>query len=66
MSSMSMFSLNIDNNLPDNFYTALTNSSRFDEKIFNIFSEAYSVYLKIILEYNYISKDLPELEKVNL
>jgi hypothetical protein len=37
----------------------LTNSSRFNEKMNNIFSEAYSVYLKTIS----VSKDLPELEK---
>ena len=50
--------------LRDTFYSALTNFSRFNEKIFNTFSEAYSVYLKTILEGNNISKDLPELEKI--
>ncbi len=62
-----MFPLNIDSNiihLRDTFYSVLTNSSRFNEKIFNTFSEAYSVYLKTILEGNNISKDLPELEKI--
>jgi hypothetical protein len=44
-------------------FIALTNSSRFNDKIFNTFSEAYSAYLKTILEGNNIAKDLPELEK---
>ncbi|HYA82521.1 MAG TPA: alpha/beta fold hydrolase [Candidatus Bathyarchaeia archaeon] len=48
----------------DTFYSALTNSSRFSEKMFNTFSEAYLVYLKTLLEGNNISKDLPELEKI--
>jgi polyhydroxyalkanoate synthase len=59
--------LYIDNNiirLRDTLYNALTNSSRFNEKILNTFSEAYSVYLKTILEGNNIFKDMPELEKV--
>jgi hypothetical protein len=62
-----MFPLTIDSNvihLRDAFYRVLTNSSRFNEKIFSIFSEAYSVYLKTISEGNNISKDLPELEKI--
>jgi hypothetical protein len=57
----------LDNNaihLRDTFYSALINTSRFNEKIFSTFSEAYSVYLKTILERNSITKDLPELEKV--
>ena len=61
---MTVYPFNISNNfieLRDTFYSALTNSSRFNEKIFKTFSEAYSVYLKITLEE--FSKDLPELEK---
>jgi hypothetical protein len=64
---MSMFPFNMNSNfihLRDTFYSALTNLSLFNEKIFNIFSEAYSVYLKTIVEDNNFSKDLPELEKV--
>ena len=61
-------SLNINNNniisLRNAFYSALIQSSRFNEKMFNIFSEAYSVYLKTILEDNNISKNLAELEKI--
>jgi polyhydroxyalkanoate synthase len=64
---MTAFPLNLDNNtvhLRDTFYGTLTNSLRFNEKIFNTFSEAYSVYLKTILEGNSVTKDLPDLEKV--
>jgi polyhydroxyalkanoate synthase subunit PhaC len=64
---MTAFPTNIDNNiihLRDAFYSALTNSLRFNEKLFNTFSEAYSVYLKTILEGNNIAKDLPDLEKI--
>ncbi|MER5190725.1 MAG: alpha/beta fold hydrolase [Candidatus Nitrosocosmicus sp.] len=39
-------------------------SLRFNYRIFDIFSEAYSIYVKTILEDNDIAKDLPELEKV--
>jgi len=48
--------------LRDTFYSASTNFSRFNEKINNTFSEAYSVYLKTILEDGNITKDLPELD----
>jgi len=64
---MTIFPLSIDSNvidLRDTFYSVLTNSSRFNEKMFNIFSEAYSVYLKTILGGNNISKHLTELEKI--
>jgi polyhydroxyalkanoate synthase subunit PhaC len=50
--------------LRDTFYSASTNFSRFNEEIFKTFSEAYSVYLKTILEDGNITKDLPELEKI--
>jgi hypothetical protein len=49
--------------LRDTFYNASANFLRFNEKIFNTFSEAYSVYLKTILE-DAKTKDLPELEKI--
>jgi polyhydroxyalkanoate synthase subunit PhaC len=64
---MTALPFSLDNNaihLRDTFYSALINTSRFNEKIFSTFSEAYSVYLKTILESNSITKDLPELEKV--
>ena|ERR1700739_385632 len=66
MSYMSVFSRNIDNNvihLPDTFYSVLTNSLQFN-KLSTAFSEAYSLYLKSILEGNNIYKGLPELEKI--
>ena len=50
--------------LRDTFYSASTNFSRFSEEVFKTFSEAYSVYLKTILEDDNITKDLPELEKI--
>jgi len=50
--------------LRDTLYSASTNFSRFNEKIINTFSEAYSVYLKTILEDGNNTKDLPELEKI--
>jgi hypothetical protein len=59
---MTVYPFKIKNNLielRDTIYSA--NSSRFNEKIFKTFSEAYSVYLKTTLEE--FSKDLPELEK---
>ena len=36
----------------------------FNERLFTTFSEAYSLYMKTILEGNNISKGLPELEKI--
>jgi len=48
----------------DSFYSAFMNSSRISEKLFDTFSEAYSVYVRTILEGNNIAKDLPELENV--
>jgi polyhydroxyalkanoate synthase subunit PhaC len=50
--------------LRDTIYGASTNFLGFNEKIFNIFSEAYSVYLKTILEDDNVTKDLPELQKI--
>jgi polyhydroxyalkanoate synthase subunit PhaC len=50
--------------LRDAFYGASTNFSRFSEEIFKAFSEAYSVYLKTLLEDGNVTKDLPELEKI--
>jgi polyhydroxyalkanoate synthase subunit PhaC len=50
--------------LRDTIYNASTNFLGFNEKIFNIFSEAYSVYLKTILEDDNVTKDLPDLEKI--
>jgi polyhydroxyalkanoate synthase subunit PhaC len=50
--------------LQDTLYSASTNFSRFNEKLFKTFSETYSVYLKTILEDDNITKDLPELEKI--
>jgi len=44
--------------LQDTYHSVLSNSSRFNGKIFSTLSEAYSVYLKTILE------GLPELEKI--
>ena len=65
---MTEFHLNRDNNnmmhLRDAVYAALIHSLRFNEKLYNTFSEAYSAYIKTILEGNNIAKDLPELEKV--
>ena len=65
---MTDFLVNIDNNnninLRDTFCNALTSSVRFYGKMFDTFSEAYSVYMKTILEDNNIAKYLPELEKV--
>ena len=62
--SSSMFSLNNDIHLPTTFCSVLRNSLQFNERLFNTFSEAYSLYLKTILEGNNISKDLPKLEKI--
>ncbi len=42
--------------LRDTFYDALINTSRFNEKMFNIFVETYSVYLKTVFEDNKIAK----------
>ncbi len=42
----------------------MINTSRFNEKMFNIFVETYSVYLKTVFEDNKIAKNLPELEKI--
>ena len=50
--------------LQDTYHSVLSNSSRFNGKIFSTLSEAYSVYLKTILEGNNISKGPPELEKI--
>jgi poly[(R)-3-hydroxyalkanoate] polymerase subunit PhaC len=61
---VTVYPFNLSHNLielRDTFYSALTNSLRFNEKIFTAFSEAYSVYVKTALEE--FSKDLPELEK---
>jgi polyhydroxyalkanoate synthase len=48
----------------DAFYSAFMNSLRFNEKLFGTFSEAYSVYIKTILEGNNVAKDLPDLERI--
>lgn len=63
---MTDFSFNRENliYLRDIVYAALIYSLRFNDKLFNTFSEAYSVYVKTILEGNNIAKDLPELEKI--
>lgn len=50
---MTVYPFNVSNNLielRDTIYSVLANSSRFNEKIFKTFSEAYSVYLKTTLE----------------
>ena len=63
---MKEFSFNRDTmiGIRDSFYSAFMNSSRISEKLFDTFSEAYSVYVRTILEGNNIAKDLPELENV--
>jgi poly[(R)-3-hydroxyalkanoate] polymerase subunit PhaC len=40
------------------------NSLRFNEKLFSTFSEAYSVYIKTILEGNNLTKDVQEFERI--
>ncbi len=50
--------------LQDTFYRAFMNSSRFNEKLFGTLSEAYSVYIKIIIEANNITKDVQEFEGI--
>ena len=46
------------------FSRALSNSRQFNTELFNIFAEAYSMYLGTISEYNRSWKDLAELEKI--
>ena len=63
---MTGFPFNRNNmiDLRDTLSSAFINSSRFNEKLFKTFSEAYWVYVKTILEGNNIAKDLPEFEKI--
>jgi hypothetical protein len=44
------------------FSRALSNSRQFNTELFNIFAEAYSMYLGTISKYNRSWKDLAELE----
>ncbi len=59
-----LFNRNDMINFQDTFYKSLTSSSRFNEKMLNIFSETYSEYIKTIIEDKNIVKDLPEFEKI--
>ncbi len=51
-------------NFRDTIYKSLISSSRFNEKMLNIFSETYSEYLKTIVEDKNIVKDPLEFEKI--
>jgi hypothetical protein len=55
---------NIMLHLRDTVYATFIHSLRFNEKIFDAFSEVYSSYVKPVLESKNITKDLPELEKI--
>jgi hypothetical protein len=63
---MQEFSFNRDTviGIRDTFYSAFIHASRFNEKLFDTLSEAYSVYVKTILEGSNIAKDLSDLENV--